>query len=87
MRNQITCTCPAYHFPHRLSGGKCKIEDFCNRKHLENFGMAECSNCNSYVDFECEVATGRESASECQIVQELESFHEIKLYKRRTQNE
>ena len=82
MRNQITCTCSAYSFPHRLSGGKCKMEDFCQRTHFESFGGGECSGCNSYVDFECEVASGIESVSECQIVQELERFHEVKLFKR-----
>lgn len=23
-RNTITCWCAAYHFPHRVGGGKCK---------------------------------------------------------------
>ena len=28
-RNQITCRCFAYNFPHRQGGGKCAMPDYC----------------------------------------------------------
>lgn len=28
-RNQITCNCPAYAFPHRQGGGKCTLPEHC----------------------------------------------------------
>jgi hypothetical protein len=28
-RQQITCRCPAYPFPHREGGGQCEMPDWC----------------------------------------------------------
>lgn len=63
MRIDITCTCPAYGFPHRLSGGKCDgtvwVEDY-----LWTVGL-ECHTCPQRNDNGCDVAEGRESLELC----------------------
>jgi hypothetical protein len=76
-RKQITCTCKAYPFPHRLSGGKCTIIAYCSRYFYEDRALCALCLCNkqSY----CEVVEGLEAAGYCKKVQELEHLHEIKF--------
>lgn len=74
MRNQFTCRCIAYDFPHRFGGGRCTglaiVESsmggsFCHSCHLLNGG--------------CEVMKGQEHPRECPAVQDFCEYWEIKL--------
>jgi hypothetical protein len=78
-RNQITCRCSAYPFPHRLSGGKCKLPKYVETYFYEDRTL--CFNCSSNKTSYCEVAEGLESSSVCEKVIELESWHEIRFTK------
>lgn len=31
-KNQITCRCDAYPFPHRQGGGDCEMPEFCGER-------------------------------------------------------
>jgi hypothetical protein len=67
---EVVCTCGAYHFPHRMFGGKCSgtiASYFWN-------DQGECSQCNEMPDEPgeaCAVADGRESPKHCLMVQGL----------------
>lgn len=78
-RKQITCTCSAYSFPHRLSGGKCTLVKYAERTHGLYFGSGVCLGCICFKSGSCEVAEGIESPKYCQAVQELEHWNELKL--------
>ena len=41
-RNQITCRCPAYPFPHRQGGGRCTLPVVC---YFYCFDCDEFDNC------------------------------------------
>lgn len=74
MRNQVTCKCSAYDFPHRFGGGKCNGlviviqavgSDWCRHCLLNNHG--------------CEVLRGQENPRECPAVQDFAEYHEVKI--------
>lgn len=75
-RFQVTCTCPAYDFPHRFGGGK------CDGYHIvaEQCGGWLCSTCNLF-NGRCEVMSGQEAPKECPYVIEFCEYNEIKLPK------
>lgn len=61
-RNQVTCECSAYDFPHRIGGGKCSGAFWCiSYNEIEN---EECESCNCFENGECQVSTGQESFKE-----------------------
>ena len=64
MKQQITCRCSAYKFPHRLGGGKCSGSEWAESYHLTVRECCELCNCNN--NGICEVATGQESIKECE---------------------
>ena len=87
---QLTCTCSAYKFPHRLGGGKCRLSNFAERiYHGEELFITpsgdrpslvrECNSCMCNVNYSCEVAEGIESAKYCESIIQLFSFNEVKL--------
>ena len=61
-----TCTCGAYHFPHRLSSGKCDGTEWAGDYFLTDRMWCEYCNCNN--NNECEVAIGIESIYECDAI-------------------
>jgi hypothetical protein len=63
-RVQVTCRCHAYHFPHRLGGGRCTAELWVESYQLY-IGTA-CVQCMYNVAFPCEVAKGIESIKHCE---------------------
>ena len=79
-RRQITCTCPAYSFPHRLGGGKCRLSAFASRIYNGEEGFRpKCSNCISNNNSTCEVAEEREDARYCETIVTIFNFKEDKL--------
>ena len=34
MKEQSTCKCTAYRFPHRVGGGACRVVDVANANHV-----------------------------------------------------
>ena len=64
MKQQITCRCSAYKFPHRLGGGKCSGNEWAESYYLTVRECCELCNCNN--NRVCEVATGQESIKECE---------------------
>lgn len=57
-RNQVTCECSAYGFPHRLGGGNCNCSSwFSGYRQLD---LTLCGSCNCFNGSQCEVITGQE---------------------------
>lgn len=73
-RNQVTCRCFAYDFPHRFGGGKCDGYSIVREK----FGGVQCQQCN-LLNNGCEVLKGIEPASECAYVIEFCEYNEINI--------
>jgi len=63
-RFQLTCTCPAYSFPHRLGGGRCREESWAEAYYI--FDGEACLRCNCNHDGLCDVAGGAESIHHCE---------------------
>ena len=74
LRRQVTCDCGAYHFPHRIFGGR------CNGIHIveQNAGGADCASC-FLNNNGCEVLKGQEHPRECAYVLDFAAYNEIKL--------
>jgi hypothetical protein len=69
---QITCTCRAYPFPHRLNGGKCDGSKWAEKYFYQI--RTECQYCNNNCETHCDVAQGRESIENCEgAIEELRS--------------
>lgn len=60
---QITCKCLAYKFPHRLNGGKCTGDTWCEWYQLYDGSM--CRTCSVKSQGQCDVISGRESLTQC----------------------
>jgi len=65
---QITCRCGAYHFPHRIGGGKCTGDMWAEAYHL--YVSNQCRHCNCNHNGVCEVGTGAESLKHCEAYME-----------------
>jgi len=65
MREQVTCFCSIYPFPHRLTGGKCNGIEWAESYYL-NYKNNDCQNCNSNNETKCEVAMGQEDIDHCE---------------------
>lgn len=77
---EVVCTCPAYDFPHRFSGGR------CTGAHLaeDYFFGGDCRDCN-YLDESsgyraCQVIDGADAVTECPVWREFVRSNEVKLY-------
>ena len=44
-KEQTTCRCPAYPFPHRMSGGKCEMPCCCPGMDYDPIGFEGCGDC------------------------------------------
>lgn len=69
---EITCTCRAYRFPHRLMGGRCKGRSFVEGFFSDNM-WGECRDCRYFFvedGLECEVCNGSEDPWECPALSE-----------------
>ena len=65
MKNkQVTCTCSAYSFPHRINSGKCNGSEW-TEFYYYNY-KTDCEFCNCNVNFECQVSTGQEDIKNCE---------------------
>lgn len=73
-RNQVTCNCQAYEFPHRFGGGACDGYHIV----IEQAGGELCQHCNLF-NGRCEIIDGQESPRECPYVQEFCHYWEVKL--------
>lgn len=63
-REQVTCLCLAYPFPHRCGGGRCSGSDWA-KSYLEN-EHSECKGCLNLINLvECEVSNGQEPIKYC----------------------
>lgn len=64
-REQVTCLCKAYRFPHRIDGGKCTGSCWAESYFLLCHEM--CEGCVSHrTDGTCDVAGGIESVEYCE---------------------
>ena len=69
---EVICTCPAYKFPHRLMGGRCKGEAQVQALWDQNYGSGPCRQCNYLQCGSCQVLEGREAPHRCpEIAEEL----------------
>jgi len=65
-REQVTCLCGAYDFPHRIEGGRCSGSSWAESyREVEGSRCDNCS-CNSDRGFACDVAGGLEGIRECE---------------------
>ena len=58
IRNQVTCECSAYSFPHRLGSGSCTGAGWCDS--YREIDSSLCESCNCFSNGECQVETGQE---------------------------
>lgn len=63
-REQVTCLCGAYEFPHRLGGGVCHGRTWA-ASYFE-YEREECGLCKANAGTECEVAVGKEKIKHCE---------------------
>ena len=75
-KQDYTCTCNAYTFPHRIFSGRCVSEIV-----EQNVHGSHCQNCNLYVDKTCQVLDGLEHVKYCEYVSEFILYHEIRVHK------
>jgi hypothetical protein len=76
-RNEATCHCSAYPFPHRLGGGVCSGTDWLVS--YKTLVREECNYCNhDNKNLSCDVIEGKEPLSSCPAV-ELAKLKEITL--------
>jgi len=62
---QVTCSCSAYSFPHRIGGGICSGSDWSS-SYRETDGEG-CHRCNCLAsDNACDVTQGAESIAHCE---------------------
>lgn len=84
-KGEHVCTCPAYRFPHRFSGGRCSGFFLVAEQWESHYGSGDCRNCNSLNTTDeipyCEVYEGSERVQGCPAWQEFVHFNEIKVYK------
>lgn len=85
---EITCTCGAYSFPHRLFGGRCSglgfVADF-----FDSNATGDCRDCSFlFIDFgyECEVCNGSEKPHKCPAFVEYLQRNEVSVPMRFDQN-
>lgn len=78
---EYVCTCSAYNFPHRFTGGKCTGRFLARNYWNLYFGSGTCETCNCCNSCErtCNVLDGTESVEECEVWQEFVDFNEIKV--------
>ena len=80
-RDQYTCRCRAYRFPHRFGGGRCTGIHLA-REHWNTFYGHDrtCKNCNSFDEDEhsCQVLDGGNAAKHCEVVIEFMYVNSIK---------
>ena len=61
-RNQVTCECTAYDFPHRIGGGRCTGSGWCDSYRC--LDQTLCDDCNCFSNGICQVTTGQEDFKE-----------------------
>ncbi len=72
-RQQVTCLCCAYNFPHRIGGGKCS-GSYWAESYYEIIGTCcDTCNCNNEHYKTCDVASGIEDILQCEGYQD--HFH------------
>ncbi len=65
---QVTCSCTAYKFPHRIGGGACSASDWCESyKEIDGSCCQYCS-CNN----NSESSAQGERFNTCDVISELE---------------
>lgn len=83
-RGEHVCDCPAYGFPHRFGGGRCRGTAAVDKVWDANYGAGECATCSQADSTdgppECQVLTGRESVNAAPCWQDYVRVHEIKVY-------
>lgn len=80
-RNDYTCRCDAYNFPHRFGGGKCSEYNFVQIFWAKFYGWTSaCADCNSFVREEqrCEVLDGGNKPKWCEALIEFKDEHGLK---------
>nr|CAA6826116.1 MAG: Unknown protein [uncultured Thiotrichaceae bacterium] len=63
-RNQVTCSCSSYPFPHRIGGGACSGSMWAE-SYRQVDGSA-CHGCNCLNRGSCDVQNGTESITFCE---------------------
>lgn len=80
-KGEVVCRCAAYHFPHRMTGGRCTGSHIVFEAWERNYGGGDCRDCNSLEDRDgcrsCQVVEGAEAISECPVWQEFAGRNEI----------
>jgi hypothetical protein len=76
---EYVCTCSAYKFPHRFSGGKCQGLQWVQDLWDKNWGSADCEDCLFNERTHCQVATAQESPIQCPGLQEFVWYEGIVL--------
>lgn len=84
-KGEITCTCRAYKFPHRMMGGACQgkkwVSVFWDKNQSD-----ECRQCNNYVEdysngCHCDVIMGVEPPRQCPELATYLDFEEVPVPK------
>lgn len=73
-RQQVTCNCSAYDFPHRLGSGRCHASVWAENYFIVVREVCECCNslnngesgCRGERHGTCDVAGGLESIEHCE---------------------
>lgn len=81
-QGNYTCHCGAYKFPHRFSGGRCGLQWWVERYWNDHWGAGDCANCNSFVEGQCQVASGQENVTECEALSAFINYEEVKIGKK-----
>lgn len=67
---QVTCGCHAYHFPHRIGGGRCSGGDWAASYREIDGACCEQCNCLNNGFAGC----GGERSGSCDVIEGLESI-------------
>jgi len=66
--NEVICVCGAYDHPHRLGGGKCTGDAWCES--FRSIDTFDCLTCPLGSEEQCEVITGQEPIKNAPCFQE-----------------
>lgn len=69
VRQQVTCRCHKYSFPHRLGGGKCTGSEWAQSYRFTI--NTECKRCACCKKSSCDVADGAEDIGYCEGFQDV----------------
>ena len=78
-RNEYTCNCSAYDFPHRFGGGACNGYYWVADYWEDNWGCNECDGCIFNEGDHCQIVEGQDKPKECPALQDFARYEEIKL--------